>query len=136
MPGFGAPGIGIANGLAFQHGLPLVDPPQAAPEKETVDFGKTLLGADGGFNCVQCHAVKDSPATAVFEAPGINLAYTTERLRPGYYHRWMLSPLRIDPETKMPKFSDESGRTQINDILEGNAPAQFDAIWHYLRNVK
>ncbi len=136
MPGFGAPGIGIANGLAFQHGLPLSDPPQAAPEKETVDFGKTLLGADGGFNCVQCHAVKDTAATAVFEAPGINLAYTTERLRSGYYHRWMLAPLRIDPDSKMPKFSDDGVRTQIGDILEGSAPAQFDAIWHYLRTVK
>ena len=136
MPGFGAPGVGIANGLAFQHGLPLTDAPQAAADKAVTEAGHKLLGADGGFNCVQCHAVKDVAATAVFEAPGINLAYSTERLRAGYYRRWMLAPLRIDPDTKMPKFSDDAVGTQITDVLEGKADKQFDAIWQYLRTVK
>jgi mono/diheme cytochrome c family protein len=136
MPGFGAPGVGIANGLAFQHGFPLADLPQPAPDKAVLDAGHKLLGADGGFNCVQCHAVKDVAATAVFEAPGINLAYSSERLRAEYYRRWMLAPLRIDPDTKMPKFSDDAVSTQITDVLDGKAGKQFDAIWEYLRTVK
>jgi mono/diheme cytochrome c family protein len=136
MPGFGAPGVGIANGLAQQHGLPLSDMPEKAGEKETTDAGNKLLGADGGFNCIQCHGVKDLAATSVFEAPGINLAYSTERLRKGYFLRWMLAPLRIDAETKMPKFSEDAVSTQLTDVLEGKADKQFDAIWQYLRTVK
>lgn len=134
MPGFGAPGIGIANGLSFQHGLPLSDIPTA--DKTLGEHGQKLLGADGGFNCIQCHGVKDIAPTAVFEAPGINLAYTTERLRKGFFRRWLLAPLRIDAETKMPKFSEDGVSTQITDVLDGKAAQQFDAIWQYLQTVK
>ncbi len=136
MPGFGAPGIGIANGLSHQHGFPLTDMPEHPPDKTAVEIGQKLASADGGFNCVQCHGVKDVPATAVFEAPGINLAYTTERIRRGYFQRWLLAPLRIDADTKMPKFSEDGVTTQLSDVLDGKAPQQFDAIWQYLRTAK
>lgn len=137
MPGFGGPGGGIANGLAHMHGLPLMDlPPEPQPAAETVEIGKKLVGADGGFNCVQCHGVKEQPATAVFEAPGINLGYSSQRLRKGYYHRWMLNPLRVDPDTKMPKFSEDHTTTQLTDALDGKATPQFEAIWQYLQTLK
>jgi mono/diheme cytochrome c family protein len=136
MPGFGAPGVGIANGLSYQHGFPLSDLPEQPAAKDTVDAGHKLVGADGGFNCIQCHGVKDQAATSVFEAPGINLAYSPERLRKSFYQRWMLAPLRIDAETKMPKFSEDAASTQITDVLDGKADKQFDAIWQYLRTVK
>ena len=136
MPGFGAPGIGIANGLSHQHGFPLTDMPEHPADKAVVEIGQKLASADGGFNCVQCHGLKDVPATAVFEAPGINLAYTTERIRRGYFQRWLLAPLRIDADTKMPKFSEDGVTTQLSDVLDGKAPQQFDAIWQYLRTAK
>jgi mono/diheme cytochrome c family protein len=136
MPGFGAPGVGIANGLSHQHGFPLADFPEAAPDKTIAEAGQKLVSADGGFNCVQCHGVKDAPPTAVFEAPGINLAYTTERIRKSYFQRWLLAPLRIDADTKMPKFSEDGVSTQISDVLDGKADKQFDAIRQYLRTVK
>ena len=136
MPGFGGPAIGIANGLAQQHGLPISDAPEPAPDKEKAAIGEKLLGADGGFNCTTCHAVKEQPATAVFEAPGVNFGNTTERIRKGWYHRWLLAPLRIDPETKMPKFSDDGITTQLTEVLGGKAVDQFDAIWQYLRSLK
>ncbi len=136
MPGFGAPGVGIANGLAQQHGLPLTDAPEPAADKARVEIGAKLISSEGGFNCVQCHGVKDQAPTAVFEAPGINLAYATERLRKGYYNRWLLAPLRIDAETKMPKFSEDGITTQRDDVLGGKAADQFDAIWQSLRSLK
>ena len=136
MPGFGAPGVGIANGLAHQHGLPLADAAEPAADKARAEIGTKLINADGGFNCVQCHGVKDQEPTAVFEAPGINLGYSTERLRKGYFHRWLLAPLRIDAETKMPKFSEDGITTQLSDILGGKAPDQFDAMWQSLRSLK
>ena len=137
MPGFGGPAGGIANGLSYMHGLPLVDlPPEPAPAAATAETGKKLVSADGGFNCVQCHGIKDQAPTAVFEAPGINLAYSPQRLRKGYFHRWMLNPLRLDPETKMPKFSEDYQSTQLTDVLEGKAVPQFEAIWQYLQTIK
>lgn len=135
MPGFGAPGMGIANGLAQQHGFPQQDPPLAAPDKTLAGIGAKLITADEGFNCVQCHGVKDQPPTAVFEAPGINLGYAKDRLRRAYFNRWMLAPLRIDPETKMPKFSEDGQTTQKSDVLGGKAPEQFGAIWEYLHTL-
>jgi hypothetical protein len=50
--------------------------------------------------------------------------------------RWLLAPLRVDPETKMPKFSEDGVTTQLTEILGGKAPDQFDAIWQYLRSLK
>lgn len=99
-------------------------------------MGAKLITADEGFNCVQCHGVKEQAATAIFEAPGINLGQSTERLRKVYYNRWMLHPLRIDPETKMPKFSEDGQTTQRTEVLGGKAADQFDAIWQHLRSLK
>ena len=135
MPGFGAPAMGIAVGLAQQHGLPLSDAPEPAPDKEKIALGEKLMGSDGGFNCTTCHAVKDQPATAVFEAPGVNFGNTIERVRKGFFHRWVLAPLRIDADTKMPKFSEDGVTTQITDVLGGKAVEQFEAIWQYLRSL-
>ncbi len=134
MPGFGAPATGIANGLAQQHGFPQQDAPEPAPDKELAEIGAKLIGVEG-FNCAQCHGVKDQPPTAVFEAPGINLGYTKDRIRRNYFNRWMLNPLRIDPETKMPKFSEDAQTTQKTDVLGGKAPEQFGAIWQYLHTL-
>jgi mono/diheme cytochrome c family protein len=136
MPGFGGPAIGIANGLAHQHGMPLVDPPEPAAANDRIAAGEKLIGSDGGFNCTTCHGVKDQPPTAVFEAPGTNLGLATGRVRKGYYMRWLLAPLRVDPETKMPKFSEDGVTTQLTEILGGKASDQFDAIWQYLRSLK
>ena len=98
--------------------------------------GETLLGEHGGFNCTTCHGVGDRPPTAVFEAPGINLGLTPQRLRKGYYHRWVMHPLRADPETKMPRFADDDGKTPLTDFYEGDAHEQFEAIWQYLLSVQ
>ena len=135
MPGFGGPAMGIAVGLAQQHGLALSDPPEPAPDKEKIALGEKLTGSDGGFNCTTCHAVKDVAATAVFEAPGVDLGHTMERVRKGWFHRWLLAPLRVDADTKMPKFSEDGVTTQITDVLGGKAADQFEAIWQYLHSL-
>jgi hypothetical protein len=47
-----------------------------------------------------------------------------------------MHPLRIDPETKMPRFADDEGKTPLADVLGGRAAEQFDAIWQYLHTVE
>jgi mono/diheme cytochrome c family protein len=135
MPGFAKWAEGLSEGMCFSHGFPLEDAPVKV-DPERAKAGELLLGENGGFNCLQCHAVGDRAATAVFEAPGTNLITTPERLRHGYYMRWLLHPLRVDPETKMPRFSNDEGRTPLADVLGGKAADQFDAIWQYLHTLK
>jgi hypothetical protein len=135
MPGFPAVAEPLARGLAFQHGYPLAEPPVKV-NSELAKAGETLLGENGGFNCTTCHGVGERPGTAVFEAPGINLALSRERLRQDYYLRWVLYPQRIDAETKMSRFADDDGKTPLTDFFEGKADAQFGAIWHYLHSLQ
>jgi cytochrome c2 len=133
MPGFATFAEGVSKGLSLAHGFPLQPAPESAPEEEQLKNGETLLGENGGFNCITCHAVGEKAATAVFEAPGVNLGWASKRLRKEYFHRWLLHPLRIDPETKMPKFADEEGRTPLTDLYDGKATDQFEAIWQFLK---
>ena len=137
MPGFPVHLAGdMALGLNHQHGLPQKEADEPAPTAEKITAGEKLLGADGGFNCITCHAVGDQAATAVFEAPAINFVQTVERVRKGYFHRWVMAPIRIDPDTKMPKYADPEGMTQLTDPFDGKGAQQFDAIREYLRTVK
>ena len=133
MPGYAAQASSLATGMSHQHGFGCADAPAKPVDAEAASVGQAILGAQGGFNCIQCHPVGLRPATAPFEAPSTNLATATERLRPSFYSRWMVAPDRVTPGTKMPKFADEEGRTQITEVLDGEAKDQFDAIWEYLR---
>ena len=135
MPGFVTYASGIAAGLSFEHGFPLTPEPEEPVDPAAAANGEKLMSENGGFNCITCHAVGDRPATAVFEAPAVNFAYSVERLRKGYYHRWVMHPLRIDPDTKMPRFADDEGKTALTELYEGNARQQFEAIWQYLRTL-
>ena len=38
----------------------------------------------------------------------------------------------MDPETKMPRYSDAKGRTQLRSVFDGDAKRQFEAIRQYL----
>ena len=137
MPAFPARAERLAIGLSYEHGFDVAEESQPAPsEVATAAIGKQLTFAHGGFDCVKCHAVGDTPAVAPFEAPGINLAYASERLRYGYYTRWMLDPGRIDPYTKMPKFSPDGRTTGIMSVYDGEAQKQFDALWKYLKVIE
>lgn len=136
MPAYALHAEGIAAGLSHSHGFPLVDPAPSAKDAEAAGQGATLIGAAGGFNCIQCHPVSTQPATAAFEAPATNLATAVGRLREPFYARWMLAPARVDPLTKMPKYADEDGQTQLTDVLDGDAEAQFKALWEHLRTVE
>jgi hypothetical protein len=134
MPAFAFYASGLSTGLSHQHGLSCTLAKEEPVDAELAQTGAKLLGATGGFNCIQCHPMGTRPATAPFEAPSTNLATATERLRPSFYKRWMIAPTRVTPDTKMPKFVDEDGQTQITETLDGQAADQFEAIWQYLRS--
>ena len=136
MPGFAARGALIADGLAEEHGCETVSPEYPKPDPEMAPVGQKLVGKtpNQAFACVQCHAVAEVPPFAPFEAPALNFKYVRERLRKDYYHRWVHNPLKVDPNTKMPAFERDDGKTSITTVYDGDARKQFEAVWQYLLN--
>ena len=60
----------------------------------------------------------------------------TSRLRREYYDRWVVDPLRVDPMTAMIRFTENGVTTKLRTVFNGDAPRQFDAIWHYFRSIE
>jgi mono/diheme cytochrome c family protein len=132
MPSFGRRGGRIAEGMAMLNGLPPRSGAQTKLDPELAEIGRQLISANGGFACVTCHAVGPAPATAVFESAGINFAYANERLQQDFFHRWVMNPTQIDPESKMPVYFSD-GESPLPDVLSGSADSQINAIWEYFK---
>ena len=135
MPVFGSRGSAVIQGLVRSHGFPAQDEPEQPVDTQLAAHGGRLVNMGEGFGCVQCHGVGDKPPVQVFERQGINFKVAQQRLRRDYYMRWMLDPMRIDPDSRMPKFADQKGKTAFVDVLEGDAKKQFDAIWNWFRTL-
>jgi mono/diheme cytochrome c family protein len=135
MPGFAAQAQLLAAGLAARAGHPARTPADGKLDSGLAQAGATLVSASGGFSCVACHGVGNRPPTQVFEAEGINLLYSFERLRPDFFRRWLREPMKVDPSTRMPTYFDETGRSPLTGILGGDADVQIEAIWHYLHKL-
>jgi mono/diheme cytochrome c family protein len=132
MPAWPTRAEGIARGLAAEHGHSPATAPYPAPDEALAATGQKLIGSVGGFSCVQCHAVGSQPPLAPFEAPALNFAYVSERLRKDHYLRWVFNPIKVDPNTKMPAFADADGKSALRDVYEGDAGKQFESIWQFL----
>ena len=133
MPAFPNRAEALAGGMAMQHGYPSKTTVEPPVDMDAAKVGQKLISAVGGFSCISCHGVGEMAATQVFEAPGINLVYSGDRLLKPYFQRWLRSPIQIDPSTKMPAYFDEEGKSPLVDFYEGNGTKQIDAIWQYLR---
>jgi mono/diheme cytochrome c family protein len=135
MPGFPGQAPLLAVGLAAQAGHPPATAGDTPLDPALVQAGSMLVSAHGGFSCVACHGVAGKPPTQVFEAEGINLLYSADRLRPDFFRRWLRNPMRVDPSTRMPNYFDDAGKSPLINVLGGQADAQIEAIWHYLRKL-
>jgi mono/diheme cytochrome c family protein len=133
MPAFPTHAAWLAQGLATAHGLPPVAPPDDPADADLAKVGHQLVGSSGGFACISCHSVGEFGATQVFEAPGINLALSHERLQPDFFRRWLRNPVSIDPNSKMPAYFDEEGRSALSEVLGGDGPKTIRALWEYIR---
>ena len=136
MPAFRGRGVRIAEGLAMLNGFPprtFSSESEQGVDEARAEIGKQLVSANGGLACVTCHAVGDSPATAVFESVGINFGYVNERLQRDFFDRWILKPTQIDPETKMPVYFFDGNTSPLTDVLDGDAHVQIEAMWEYFK---
>lgn len=135
MPAFPAYAETLAEGLAAQHGVSAREStsPETPPDADAAAVGRQLVSASKGFSCVSCHAIGAFGASAVFEAPGINLVHAADRLRPAYFTRWVRNPQWLDPATKMPLYFDEDGNSALADVYGGDGPKTLGALWGYLQ---
>ena len=136
MPSFSAVATDLAAGLAAQFGHAPTTSQSAPPDPALAEIGERLISVEEGFACVLCHALGSLEPIGVFEVQGTNFATTVDRLREPYFHRWMANPLRVDPSSRMPKYTDDSGKTGFVDVLDGDGRRQFDAMWHYLKTLR
>lgn len=135
MPAFPAYAEQMAKGLSHWHGFSDKPTSLGGAPGELTATGGVLLSDQGGFACTVCHDLGKKTATAPFEAPALNLALASQRLRLSYYDRWLLNPQRVDPDTKMPRYSDGQVKTQLKQVLDGDGVKQFDAIRQYLISI-
>ena len=135
MPAFPAYADVLARGLAAQHGLlPDEDTPPVVDDS-LVDQGRELM-LPAHLDCRQCHGVgSDQPRgdekTRI--ALGINFAHVKERMRYDFYRRFVLDPPKYDINLRMPRLAAEDGTTRVQSILDGDASAQFDAVWQFIQ---
>ena len=134
MPLFAAQAEVLAQGMTAAHGFSMAPRLGPAPDRIMVDIGRRLTRREEGFFCVECHAVGSQPAVGAFAHHGVNFSLVAHRINYDFYLRWITDPARVDPGTKMPTFSPDGTRTS-KKLLDGDAPAQFTAIWHYLRQL-
>lgn len=134
MPAFPKHAQLLAEGLAAQHGLLPQTPTEPPIDNKAAEIGRNLVSVPPfGFSCVTCHAVGKFGTTQVFEAPGINLAYSGERLLPTFFKHWLRNPQSIDPASKMPTYFYEEGKSPLTEVYEGDGGKQINAMWQYLR---
>ena len=135
MPAFAAYASGLASGLAEQHGYPAESAPPPKVDRQLAAIGQQLTLVSGGFSCVTCHNVGAQKALAGKDTATVNFACVGERLRPGYYWRYVQDPPHLVPSTMMPRFIGEDGTTAIKTVFGGNPQQQFTAIWNYLQSL-
>jgi cytochrome c551/c552 len=133
MPAFPARAELMAKGLTQQHANHKKTN-SLSHDKDKIAIGKKLVGT-GGFGCIVCHDIGNEKAIAAFEVKGVNLKYTADRLGKDFYMRWMLNPAHIVPNTKMPKYADDKGKSPLPDY-KNDAAQQFDAIFEYINTLK
>jgi mono/diheme cytochrome c family protein len=129
MPQFGAARVGrLPEALAALEGTEpqeATDATAVTPAK--VAAGRQLVGS-GAFGCISCH---DLAGIANAGTRGPDLASMNERVRYGWYRRWLEQAQRMQSGTRMPTVFAE-GKSLVTSLFKGDADAQADALWAYL----
>jgi len=126
MPQFGEAQVGRLPGHFERADAAAQD---AKPEitQRAAKFGRRLAGS-GGLSCIACHTVVGHKSLGI---PAIDLSLMATRLRHDWFQRYLIDPPSLRPGTRMPSFWP-GGEAVNRDILEGNTPAQINALWAYL----
>ena len=94
-------------------------------------FGRKLAGT-GGLACIACHNFSGHPALGV---PAVDMTLMYGRLKPAWFHRYLLDPQALRPGTRMPAFWPD-GRASNKEILNGDTDLQIASLRQYLSKGK
>jgi mono/diheme cytochrome c family protein len=101
--------------------------PEGKEREVARDAGHELLGTTG-LSCVSCHNF-NGKETQGFK--GIDLINSHERLKYGWFKRFVIAPQLYRPGIVMPE-GWSGGVASHTGILEGDTDKQIDAIWYFL----
>ncbi|QDS90368.1 Cytochrome c [Rosistilla ulvae] len=96
-------------------------------EKDLAEAGRQLMDV----GCVQCHQFASDTLPGIV---GIDLNGITGRIRPQWFHDFLLNPGSLKKQTRMPTFFPDGVSTNP-EILDGDPERQIAAIWTYLSNI-
>ncbi len=89
-------------------------------------IGRELMG----IGCLECHAFDGQAMPGVI---GVDLTGVPERVYPSWFRDFVMNPGQIKNRTRMPSFFPE-GKSQVLQILGGDASKQIAAMWDYLEH--
>jgi len=81
--------------------------------------------------CVECHPFGGESLPGVV---GIDLAGITSRVRPEWFHDFVLDPGSLKNRTRMPTFFPD-GKSNRQDLLGGDVEKQLASLWFYLKDL-
>ncbi|MDH3716604.1 MAG: c-type cytochrome [Planctomycetota bacterium] len=133
MPAFPARAEVLSTGLATWHGIAPSEAGKFEVDPQLAEVGRQLAQKDAGFNCIDCHAVGPQRPATDPHARGIDLSLTAQRLRREYFDRVMRSPQLHAPGANLSPLARNGKSTANEEVLDGDAPRQFNALWHYMQ---
>lgn len=80
----------------------------------TARDGQRLVGTKG-LGCVNCHSVGGVKSLGM---PSVDLSTVHDRIRPGWFHAYLVNPPEKNPGTRMPAFWP-NGTVAIKDVAGG-----------------
>lgn len=134
MPQFGQANMQALVAAFQQTDDPDAGSPAAAEPAEVPNgagFGRKLAGVTG-LACIACHNFSGHQALGV---PAIDMTLMYGRLKPAWFHRYLLDPQALRPGTRMPAFWPD-GKASNRDILNGDTELQIASLRQYLSKGK
>lgn len=104
------------------------EPAQPAFDEKVVQAGRQLVGTRG-LGCVNCHGMNGQKSLGM-PAPDMGLIH--QRIKYGYFKKWLDNPAALVPGTRMPQFWPNHEAAAYKDVAGGTEEGQVSAIWEYL----
>ena len=129
MPRFGLENVQHFLDAFHEVDTKLLDSMVELPDDKDTRNATTEMIGQNGLNCIACHTFQNKGQGAM---PALDLTVMAERLQPGWFYQYMLSPQAISPNTVMPSFWP-GGRAIRKDLMDGTTESQITAVWNYLK---
>jgi cytochrome c2 len=130
MPKFGLANVGHVIPLLQKTDTlePVVKPHVTESLAQMKSAGWRMTG-NRGFGCVKCHSFGPFPAEGI---QAMDLSIMAQRLNEDWFKRYVRNPQAFRRGTRMPSAWPLTGKSLLDDVLEGDVDKQIHAVWLYL----